>query len=246
MLVFDIETGPLPEQELQRVYEPPEQLPEPGKFDPALVKFGNMKDEAKRKAKLDAAREAHEKLIVEHKKTSAAHIAEHWSKFVDKAALSALTGRVLAIGYRSTERGALVLDIEDDESVMLNNFWMQFFRSRARGQLMVGHNISGFDVPFIARRSWMNGIEVPSDVLERGRFLNPNAFADTMQCWACGTRDYVKLDVLAKAFGLEGKTEGIDGSMFASLFKNDRPKAEEYLRQDLDLTAAVAERIGLL
>jgi hypothetical protein len=56
----------------------------------------------------------------------------------------------------------------------------------------------------------------------------------------------VKLDVLAKAFGCDGKMDGVDGSQFAELWATDRKKAEEYLKADLKATAAVAERMGVI
>ena len=58
-LVFDIETGPLPDDVLKERVPPFDEPPRPGKFDPVTVKLGNLKDEDKIKAKIEAAKKAH-------------------------------------------------------------------------------------------------------------------------------------------------------------------------------------------
>jgi len=76
MITCDIETGPLPEDVILSVLPP---------FDPEDVKLGNLKDPVKVAAKIDEARE------------------NHAAKFIEKAALSPLTGEVLVSAiYRPT------------------------------------------------------------------------------------------------------------------------------------------------
>ncbi len=53
---FDIETGPLPREVLDSLIDPFPPFEPPGPFDPAMVKYGNTKDEAKKAEKLEAAR----------------------------------------------------------------------------------------------------------------------------------------------------------------------------------------------
>jgi hypothetical protein len=57
MIVFDIETGPLPSDEIRANSAPFVPAPPPGDFDPSAVKLGNLKDEAKIAAKINDARE---------------------------------------------------------------------------------------------------------------------------------------------------------------------------------------------
>ena len=209
MIIFDIETGPLPESDM-----PP--------FDESTVKLGQLKDPIKVTAKIEEAR----------------------AKYVERAALSPLTGQVLAIGYLPPGEAESI--VVENENVLLADFWWRFLSHRRHGNIIVGHNILGFDLPFLVRRSWLLGIDVPADAFD-GRYFN-RIFVDTMDRWGCGTRggDFVKLDVLAKAFGVGGKPDGITGGMFAELLANDRKAAEEYLHNDLEMTAKVAERMGLV
>jgi hypothetical protein len=60
VIVFDIETGPQPEDRLRELCPPWEAPPHPGKFDAAAVKLGNLKDAVKIAEKIGAAQAAHE------------------------------------------------------------------------------------------------------------------------------------------------------------------------------------------
>lgn len=253
MLVFDIETGPLPEEQLESLYTPLEESMiegvVTGDFDPRSVKCGNLKDQAKISEKIEAARMAHEAA----KANSARLISEaresHWAEFVGRAALSAITGRVLAIGYLATESGAMVIDDGDgSEAVVVANFWAKYAKCRSSGRKMVGHNCNSFDVPFLIRRAWLLDVVVPTTVLEKSKWLD-SIFVDTMALWGCGGREPVKLDLLGQAFGVGRKTEGVSGGDFHRLWfgsQEERELAVEYLRQDLKLTAEVAERMCLV
>lgn len=250
MIVFDIETGPLPDDVLTERIAPYEPPPPPGKFNPDAVKLGQMKDEAKIATKIEAARVKHQAEAAAYRKKVTLDKAGHFAKAKEKAALSPLTGQVLAIGYMSTESKKSILDHVDgndySEAQLLASFWRQYERCRNKSRLMVGHNIQGFDVPFLVRRSWFLGVDVPETVFERGRYIDSRVFADTMVRWGCGGRDLVKLDTLASAMGVGGKPDGIDGGMFAKLFETDLAAAMSYLQNDLDMTAAVAEKMGLI
>ena len=223
MIIFDIETGP---QSIERIKEIC------GPFDPSSVKTGNLKDQSKIDAKIKEAEASYEQ------------------ELIDSAALSALTGQVIAIGYLSTETGKSVISADDEQNVLLQ-FWVKFSQCRQSDRKMVGHNIAGFDIPFILQRSWL--LDIPPDprVLDRnGRYLDPT-FIDTMTRWQAGNyrTQYAKLDTLAKAFGVPGKPDGINGGDFARLWNGtaeERKQAEDYLRNDLAMTAAVAERMGII
>ena len=52
------------------------------------------------------------------------------------------------------------------------------------------------------------------------------------------------LDAIAKHLGIGAKTGS--GADFAKLWQSDRAKAVEYLRNDIELTAKLAEVLGVL
>lgn len=174
-LVFDIETGARPWDDIAQFYEPPAKL---GPFDPASVKLGNTKDPNKVAEKIEGARLAHAEAVA----SEVADHVKHRQEWIGKAALSPITGRILAIGYRSGDK---VRIDGRPEGLVLRAFWDIFRKEvEAKGRL-IGHNIFEFDLPFLVARSWATGIAVPEGLLDKGRYWHP-VFVDTMQRWACG------------------------------------------------------------
>lgn len=267
IVVFDIETGPLPDEQLRELCPPFDPLKVEGvkaemlqPFDPESVKYGNMKDETLKAKKLTECREKHEAERKAAVKKIEDAKAGHFHAFAERAALDARTGRVAAIGYK-LPNGSCRIDGNLDmagvqipgyghEDMLLREFWTCYARCVSKKVLMVGHNILGFDLPFLMRRSWILGVAVPESLMERGRYWNP-IFVDTMQRWACGEyRAYVKLGDIAQACDCGGKPEGEDactGALFHTMFASPEThaKAVEYLRNDLEMTWAVAGRLGI-
>jgi hypothetical protein len=251
MIVFDIETGPLPEERLKAVYQPPQDDPKllaaAREFDPAVVKYGNTQDPTKRAAKLAEARAKHADAQAKAAEKLAQDQAEAWRQFVEDAPLSAITGRVLAIGYKHDSRAWIEAD--DDEAATLAGFWKGFERCSAKQIRMIGHNIHEFDLPFIVHRSWINGVAIPAGIQQQERYWHP-CFMDTMKRWALGRyREWASLDNLARAFGVGGKPDDCDGATFHKLWNSGdaakRATAERYLLNDLEMTWHVARKMGI-
>lgn len=269
MIVFDIETGPLPWHELSQIVAPFDEekaVPHPGEFNAASVALGNLKDEAKIQAKIDEARGKHaiELKSVAHRRAAARN--DYVAKCMERAALSAMTGTVKAIGIRDSEQSpniVIAVDPQKEEDVEgavgVHSFFLRYYKDEKRvlrafwdyyanhrGQY-VGHNIFGFDLPFLIRRSWILGEQIPGDLMN-GRYFS-GRFIDTMERWNCTARDYVKLADISKAFGGQDKPDDCSGADFARLFDNggeDRMKALAYLANDLEMTQFIAESMGII
>jgi hypothetical protein len=217
---FDIETGPLGSDVLELIMPP---------FDEADVKLGNVKDPVKIAEKIEKAR------------------TDHVTRFMRNAALSPLTGEVLAIGVRgpiiSNEiKTHIIVDV--NERTLIGAFFDYFASSFDHDQPhWIGFNIANFDVPFIVRRAWHHAIAVPEQLLSR-RFLN-SCFTDIYLHWQLThyPPEYLSLNSLAQFFGLPAK-EG-NGAQFAELFRYDRKAAIEYLTNDVAITWEIAKRLGL-
>jgi hypothetical protein len=218
IMVFDIETGPLPDSHIEQL------MPE---FDESTVKTGNLKDEAKIQAKIDAASAAHR---------------ETW---FGKAALSPLTGEVLAIGYHDTLPDTFCHTCVGDEFTearLLGDFWNLYSSLTSKGGRLIGFNSNSFDLPFIVKRSWFCGVPVPKSVMDRGRF---NKSVDLLEVWRITNRnEYISLNAVAKAFGLPGKSGS--GADFAKTFKEDHDEAIRYLKRDVELTYDIAMRMQVI
>jgi hypothetical protein len=212
-IVFDIETGPLPEAELLAV------MPA---FNPAEVRTGNLKDPAKVTEKIVEAE------------------ANHRREFIERAALDPLTGRVLAIGldYGPDEEREILFG--PNEAKLLEAFWSRIRGEYARLHTLVGFNITQFDLPFLIRRSWKHGVRVPFG-LRRGRYWG-DCIIDLRDWWQLGDRQARgSLDSIANHLGVGRKTG--NGADFAELLFNDPVAAAAYLTKDLELTRAVALRL---
>lgn len=233
MITFDIETEPFPEEELAAI------LPE---FDESSVAIGNRGP--------DKAAE-----YIAQKR------AEYEAKFFDQAALSPTTGTILAIGYYSPDKDKFSLDAVDEvvadgagsEGALLTRFWKLFNSMREQGRSMIGVNITEFDLPFICRRSYMLGVDVPDCAFtNRSRRYFSDTFVDVSTLWLCGERwgsTPSNFDALARAFSTNGKPGNCSGKDFSRLWHNggeDRAAAIVYLESDVKQPAIWAQRMGVL
>jgi len=210
VIVFDIETGPLPTAELE------DRIP---KFEAPA----NYKDEQK----------------------IAAYITQKRLDWIERAALDATTGKILAIGILDCREAGVekITTLAGDEADIISAFSSIVMACGGSGWPLIGWNIFGFDLPFILRRSWILRVALPQWI-RSGRYWD-RCFVDAMDVWACGNREQaVSLDLAAATLGV-GRKSG-SGAHFASLWNGsdeERAHALEYLENDLRLTKAVAERI---
>lgn len=83
-----------------------------------------------------------------------AYIAEKKQDMIERAALDADYGEIVAIGFKKGNTPVeSVLDVEEQH--ILQHFWMMFADS---GGEVCGYNILGFDLPYILRRSMALGV----------------------------------------------------------------------------------------
>ena len=225
VLAFDIETGPLSPEVIESIAP---------SFKAEDVKTGNTKDLKLISDKVEAARQ------------------NHYSRIHDRAALHAEYSQVVAIGITN----GVDIWIEDmtstDERWMLKWFWNHVQTAYHDGHFLAGHNIKGFDLPYLVRRSMIHRIAPPAELMpQRGRFWGRWWF-DTMEAWMLGDRESrISLDRLSKAIqvgskdvdlrDLHGKTGS--GKYFAKLLKEDYDAAVVYLKTDLSLTFNIASHL---
>jgi hypothetical protein len=167
-------------------------------------------------------------------------ITEKKTEWLKKAALDATSGKVLAIGLRRD--GENTIFGTGDEALDIRAFWSALVGGAREGAIFIGFCISNFDLPFLVRRSWVLGVDVPSGVFS-GRYLNHNVFLDLYEHWQCGDRgESISLKRLAEFLGVGTKDK--DGATaFAEKWVTDRKAAIAYLENDLLLTEAVAGKL---
>lgn len=161
--------------------------------------------------------------------------------WIEDAALSPLTGEVLAIGLW-IDGTHVIISEPATEAMILHEFWDAVYATNGINRL-IGFNCLLFDLPMLIKRSWKFGVTVPV-AIRHGRYWS-DQITDLRDVWQCGDRQAPgSLDTIARHLGIGQKIGS--GAEFSNLWKTDRPKAIEYLKNDLDLTAEIAKRFGVL
>ena len=97
---------------------------------------------------------------------------------------------------------------------------------------IVGHNIIGFDLPYLLKSSIIHGAKAHIALLPKGRYW-PDIMFDTMLYWTQnGFNKYISLSELAQTLGCE--TDKSDSGK--DFYTFDRDKQDEYLSKDLNLS----------
>lgn len=156
----------------------------------------------------------------------------------------------ISVGYLSFEKGkepnlrlksfhGEELDVLNEFHALLDNHY-----DDPEKHFICGHNIKEFDIPFICRRSIINGVRLP-------RLLNISGkkpwqvtyLLDTMDMWRFGDyKNYTSLVLLAGAMGIPSPKDDIDGSKVGEVFwiENDIERIVSYCEKDVLTVVQVA------
>lgn len=200
MISTDIETAPLPEEQLKSLM-------------PEFQADSRLKDPEK----------------------IAQNIAKKEGEWKDRAALSPITGRVIAIGSFNERSGYWSHIDADYESELLKCFW-GLFRAHSDNPIICGWNIKGFDIPFLIKRSWANRVHVPSGVTHqyKGRTYLSERFVDLMEVWQLGNHKekYTSLDTACQHLGMQGKID-LGDRLPHEVLEEDPELFDTYLKDDV-------------
>lgn len=129
----------------------------------------------------------------------------------------------------------------DNESYAISMFF-DAVRSQSRA-VLVGHNILGFDIPFLTKRAVVLGVKLPfSSSWPRDPKPWEKSCQDTMIMWA-GGRGTVSMNDLCDIFGIPGKGDGMHGSEVAQAWADGRhDEIAEYCREDVMRTREMHRR----
>ena len=174
--------------------------------------------------------------------------------------LSATSGRILSIAVhegpvagldfsdidqRQTERvfGIDEEGAEQDEKKSLLAFLDYMKNFDPDTDELVGHNLLGFDLPFIFQRCLVHCIS-GRPLVDLGEYRVRGVF-DTMHAWWLGAKRFVSLDDIAWALGIESsKTATAEGSKVFELYQAGKlAEIREYNLNDVRVTRKVYERM---
>ena len=187
-------------------------------------------------------------------------IAAEEERVYQLGSLNATSGRILSIAVHvgpvlgfaiegvtnSQSEHAFGIDEEgneQDEAQALKDFLALMSDFDVECDLIVGHNIIGFDLPFIFQRCLVNNITVKPFV-DLSEFRVAGVY-DTMRGWWLGGRNRVGLDDIAWALGIESsKTGEVEGSKVFDLYQAGKlAEIREYNLNDVRVTRKVYERM---
>lgn len=219
--IIDLETAPLPDvkERIQKLYP----------FDPDKVALGNAKKP-----------ETVERVIEEARQ-------QHVPKLLEKAQLDPALSYVCGVGMVTMEEPEkMQIDIArgiDDEKTIVSDAIGRFHEKNAIVRL-VGWNVKAFDMAYLWKRLWINGMKAPALLSDRGW----NDVTDLMKHWCCYQYgEYAKLELVAKILGVESsfrKEQGdCSGKDFYKFVQTDPQKAIAYLGADVEETLGIAQRI---
>lgn len=170
-------------------------------------------------------------------------IEEQETEWRSKLALSPLTGQVLMVGINGI--GGMYMDYigntnTQNEQCLLANV-VSIINKR---DLIIGHYIKDFDLPFIINRSRKYGLNTTGlGYVKGGRWYWSEKIIDLKELWTFSKYgEHISLNNMAKFFGLEVKDETI-GKNFQQVFESDIEKAIAYCKHDVELTKEIYERL---
>jgi hypothetical protein len=152
-------------------------------------------------------------------------------------------GHVCVIGWAidDEEPRAYIADGVENERKLLQNFYSAL-TDVGPGRKLVGHNIIGFDLPFLWKRSMVLGVKPPW-TLPRNPKPWGELVADTMLMWDQTQRAGGSMDRLCRLMGIPGKGD-MDGSKVWPAVRDGRIlEVADYCKGDVNRTRELFKRM---
>ncbi len=170
----------------------------------------------------------------------AANIFEQKAKWLERTALSPLSGRILCIGI-IVDGAFTCLDGGGDEKRLLEEFYNEVKTPHDRQ--FVGWNIFHFDLPYLQKRAFFHGIKPV--IRHDFNAYRQDKFIDLEHLWNNGNKnEHTALNTVSKFLRVGQKTG--EGKDFGALWHDNKPAALEYLKTDCKLLVGIAERMGVI
>lgn len=136
---------------------------------------------------------------------------------------------------------------DHDEHKLLTDFKALIdSKYSAPNKYICGHNVKEFDMPYIARRMVINGLQLPKPLQIAGKKPWEVLFIDTLEMWKFGDyKAYTSLNLLTHVLGIPTPKDDIDGSQVATVYyeENDLKRISVYCEKDILATAQVFLRM---
>ncbi len=242
-VTIDIETIPGQKPgEFQRILEA---LP------PVKAPSGATKAEMAREAGLfgeELEAMTKEDVVAFYEKFKSSDRTEEAMQVWKKQALDGAKGEIFCIGIKIDDDETVCLnrkspDVEDERRLIetFNVFLQKIKLPKAATAGFVGHNIYGFDLPFLFKRHVLHGV-APYFDLQPAKYSG--VFYDTMLKWCEGGNSRIGLSSLCEILGIESSKNGIDGSqVFDMVCQGRHAEIFEYCKGDVEDVCKVFQKM---
>jgi hypothetical protein len=171
-------------------------------------------------------------------------------------ALYAEYGRILCVGLIIEEGGEVLHqgalgrerstgEFHLDEARTLRAFWKLVAGFNTGRDLIIGHNVMDFDLPFLYKRSRINQVR-PSVFVSFARYRSAPVY-DTMREWAHWNPQEARISLPELAEVLRTgmtKTEGMDGGrVYDEMLAGNHERIARYCLRDVEMARAVYYRM---
>lgn len=176
------------------------------------------------------------------------------SDYYKNAGIWAEFGKVICIsvGIINTENKQQEFRIKsfygDDEKEILKDFsHLLHTHYNTSKRLLCGHNVKEFDIPYIARRLLIHGLNLPNTLNLMGKKPWEVPHLDTLELWKFGDyKHFTSLKLLTEILGIESPKDDIDGSQVRSVYYEEKnlERIVKYCEKDVIAVAQVVLKLA--
>ena len=138
----------------------------------------------------------------------------------------------------------------DDEQTLLEEFTdvSRKIISKYPQMQWVGHNIKGFDLPYIIKRSLINEVKVPKAFYLHKQKPWENCLIDTQDIWKFGGYNSAKLGLISEILNIPSPKQDLEGSMVSQVYweGGNLERIKDYCELDIKATANIMLKISSL
>lgn len=128
----------------------------------------------------------------------------------------------------------------DAERAMLQDFFCAL--TDAGPCQLIGHNIIGFDIPFIWKRAMILGVKPPFNFPRAPKPWSEHV-CDTMLLWDANQRAGVGMDRICRLMGIPGKGDFGGADVWPAVERGEYQRVADYCRDDVSRTRAMHKRM---
>jgi predicted PolB exonuclease-like 3'-5' exonuclease len=153
-------------------------------------------------------------------------------------------GQCVAIGFALADEPVKCYFVADLTRSAEMNMLQDFFSALtdAGHVQLVGHNIVGFDVPYLWKRAMVLGVKPPFNFPRNPKPWSESV-CDTMTLWDATQRAGGSLDRICRLLGIPGKGDFSGADVWPAIQRGEYQRVRDYCAADVERTRAMHKRM---